>query len=75
MEFVCLWSEVSPLIGPGSSFLHTVLIRPDKRDWWEGFWKESEARWQTAGAEAAGPKSLAIMTLALGELVVTAPSR
>ena len=49
--------------------------RPDKRDWWEGFWRESEARWEAAGAGAAGPRTLALLTLALGDLVTTAPSR
>lgn len=44
--------------------------RPDRRDWWAGFWSESEARWGSASGSG-----LAMLALSLGDLVDDAPPR
>jgi hypothetical protein len=48
---------------------------PDSRQWWAGFWQESEARWESSGSEAAGQRTLALLLLSLGDLLTTAPSK
>ncbi|GAX80854.1 hypothetical protein CEUSTIGMA_g8289.t1 [Chlamydomonas eustigma] len=48
---------------------------PDSREWWAGFWQESEARWEKRGSEAAGQRTLAVLSLSLGDLLTTAPSK
>lgn len=44
--------------------------RPEEQEWWLGFWNQSDSRWE--GATAG---QLCLMTVALAELVKTAPSR
>ena len=44
--------------------------RPVQEAWWDGFWRETDTKW-----EGASPQLLALTAVALAELVPTAPSR
>lgn len=44
--------------------------QPDKRDWWTGFWRESDLRW-----EGASPRTLGLLLVALAQLLDAPPSK
>eukprot|EP00798_Chlamydomonas_sp_ICE-L_P032134 gene32134-16659_t len=61
------------LILPTMSCMELSMLygyRPEEQEWWLGFWNQSDSRWE--GATAG---QLCLMTVALAELVKTAPSR